>query len=199
MGQTDSDLMTQVREGREAALGELFERYHVTLFRFCLRMTGNRAVSEDLVQDIFMRMLKHRKSFRPNTTFTPWMYRIARNLLIDNIRRQSHDALIRAVKGRSDEDERDLMAQVAEDLLPPEVRAGQSELADLVDELLRELPEEQRLTFLLHHFSQLTLSEVADVMETSLPTTKSRLRLAREKLQAMLAPRGVTEEMRVER
>ena len=70
-------------------LGELFERYHVPLYRFCLRMTGNTAVSEDLVQDIFMRMLKHRMSFKPNTTFTPWMYRIARNACIDHIRRLS--------------------------------------------------------------------------------------------------------------
>ena len=76
---TDSELMTEVRAERVGALGTLFERHHGKLYHFCLRMTGNRGVSEDLVQDVFMRMLKHRKSFQPNTAFMPWMYRIARN------------------------------------------------------------------------------------------------------------------------
>ena len=62
---TDSVLMNRVRDGHARSLGTLFERHHVKLFHFCLRMTGNRPVSEDLVQDIFMRMLRHRKSFRP--------------------------------------------------------------------------------------------------------------------------------------
>ena len=60
-----------------------------------------------------------------------------------------------------------------------------------VDELLLEIPEEQRLTFTLHHYSGLSLPEVAEIMESNLPTTKSRLRLAREKLSSQLNARGV--------
>jgi len=61
----------------------------------------------------------------------------------------------------------------------------------MVDELLEDLPEEQRLTFTLHHFAELSLPEVAEIMHSSTATTKSRLRLAREKLREKLAARGV--------
>ena len=70
-------------------------------------------------------------------------------------------------------------------------QADQRELAGLVDELLQELPEEQRLTFTLHHFADLSLPEVGEILHANTATTKSRLRLAREKLQEKLATRGV--------
>jgi RNA polymerase sigma-70 factor (ECF subfamily) len=68
---------------------------------------------------------------------------------------------------------------------------AENELAAMVDELLQELPEEQRLTFTLHHFAELSLPEVAEIMHSSTATTKSRLRLAREKLREKLSARGV--------
>jgi RNA polymerase sigma-70 factor (ECF subfamily) len=73
----------------------------------------------------------------------------------------------------------------------PEDKANQNEIASLVEELLKKIPEEQRLTFMMHHYSGLSLPEVTDAMESNLPTTKSRLRLAREKLRELLAERGI--------
>ena len=81
-----------------------------------------------------------------------------------------------------------------DDLVPAETKVAQQEIAGIVDELLIDLPEEQRQTFMLHHYNSLTLSEVADAMETSLPTAKSRLRLAKEKLRYHLTCRGFAEE-----
>jgi RNA polymerase sigma-70 factor (ECF subfamily) len=84
-----------------------------------------------------------------------------------------------------------VLASLAEEITSPQDAADQRELAALVDELLTELPEEQRLTFTLHHFGSLSLPEVADIMHSSTATTKSRLRLAREKLREKLSARGV--------
>ena len=86
------------------------------------------------------------------------------------------------------------MQQVSEDIVSAENRAIEREVAEAVQELLVQLPEEQRQTFLLHHYNSLTLSEVADAMDTSLPTAKSRLRLAREKHRYLLTCRGFSEE-----
>src|ERR1051326_3831130 len=74
---SDEDLMSQVRSGVGEMLGVLFERYHVPLFNFYLKLTGDRPVSEDLVQEVFFRILKYRHSYRADTAFRAWMYQIA--------------------------------------------------------------------------------------------------------------------------
>jgi RNA polymerase sigma-70 factor (ECF subfamily) len=83
---TDEALMQAVRDGDVAKLGPLFERYHVRLFDFLNRVTGDRIASEDLVQDIFMRVLKYRSTFRDGGSFETWLFRIARNARADYFR-----------------------------------------------------------------------------------------------------------------
>src|SRR6185369_2725753 len=107
----------------------------------------------------------------------------------DTVRRRSHDALIKAVQSNGEEES--TLAGVAAEILSPEAIADQREIVALVDDLLQQLPEDQRLTFTLHHYAGLSLGEVADIMETTLPTSKSRFRLAKEKLQERLLERGI--------
>src|SRR5258705_13079978 len=76
---TDETLMHAVRKGDVAKLGLLFERYHRPLFDFLARMTGNAAVAEDLVQDVFVRVLKYRATWRDEGRFETWLFPIARN------------------------------------------------------------------------------------------------------------------------
>ena len=85
---SDNQLMEDVKTGKVEKLAVLFEKYHVQLFNFFLRLTGNRGVSEDLVQDVFMRILKYRKTYRGQSKFTVWMYQIARNAHIDHLRKK---------------------------------------------------------------------------------------------------------------
>jgi len=80
---TDEQLMRAVRDGDVSRLGVLFERYHLPLFDFLSRMTGNAGVAEDLVQDVFVRVLKYRATFRDEGRFDTWLYRIARNARVD--------------------------------------------------------------------------------------------------------------------
>jgi RNA polymerase sigma-70 factor (ECF subfamily) len=80
---TDEALMTAVRGGDVAKLGLLFERYHRPLFDFLARMTGDRAAAEDLVQDVFVRVLKYRATYREEGRFETWVFRIARNARAD--------------------------------------------------------------------------------------------------------------------
>ena len=188
----DDQRMIRIQNGDSSAFEELVETHQGSLLGFFFRNTRDAQLSEDLTQETLLRVYNQSWDYLPVGKFRGWMFRIARNLLIDNVRRQSHDALVKAVKGNRD-DETDLMARIAGDVLSPEERANHRELAGMVDELLDEIPEEQRLTFTLHHDAGLTLSEVAEVLETSLPTSKSRLRLAREKLREKLADRGVVD------
>lgn len=85
---TDESLMRAVREGDVGHLGELFERYHLRLFDFLSRVTGDRTAAEDLVQDIFVRVLKYRATYRDGGSFETWLFRIARNARADYFRQR---------------------------------------------------------------------------------------------------------------
>lgn len=186
----DDQLMIRIQEGEMLAFNELVARHEGPLIGFFIRNTRDRHLAEDLTQETLLKIYDQSWNYLPSGRFRGWMFRIARNLLIDNHRRRSHDALLRAVRGRAD-DEDDALARIAGELLPPEEQASHRELASLIDDLLGEIPEDQRQTFTLHHYSGLPLKEVAEIMETSLPTCKSRLRLAREKLTTLMRRCGV--------
>ncbi len=88
MSPTDNELMEAVRDGRVEKLAVLFERYQTMLYNFFLRLTGNRAASEDLVQEVFVRVLKYRAGYLGDSRFNVWLFQIARNAHIDHLRKQ---------------------------------------------------------------------------------------------------------------
>lgn len=185
----DDGLMIAIQEGDPCAFEELVEKYQAPLIGFFFRNTRDRQMSEDLTQETLLRVYNQAWDYLPMGRFRGWMYRIARNLMIDSIRRQSNDALIRAFKSHGEDD--NAMARLVGEVISPEDKAHTQELAKIVDQLLQQLPELQRTTFVMHHYAGLTLSDVADATETSTATAKSRLRLAREKLREKLQERGV--------
>src|SRR5207237_1350537 len=83
MTESDEDIMLAVRNGDVPRLGLLFERHHRRLFDFFAKMTGSRALAEDLVQDVFLRILKYRRTFRSESQFKTWMFQVARNVRSD--------------------------------------------------------------------------------------------------------------------
>jgi RNA polymerase sigma-70 factor (ECF subfamily) len=190
MMRDDDQLMIDIQGGDATAFPVLVERYQHALVGFFFRNTRDIQLAEDLSQETLLKVFNQSWDYLPLGRFRAWMYRIARNLLIDDVRRRSNDALIRAVRGRRD-DEDDALAQLAGDFIGPTEQAQQGELAGLVREFLGEIPDDQRQTFTLHHDAGLSLPEVAEIMEIPLATCKSRLRLAREKLAEKLRNCGI--------
>lgn len=184
----DDRLMIRVQEGDSHAFHEIVDRHQQPLISFFYSNTHDRQLAEDLTQDTLLKVYDQSWDYIPSGRFRGWMYRVARNLLIDTVRRRAHDALVKAVQGTTDET--CVLAGLAGSVVSPEDSADQRELGSIVRELLPDLPEEQRLTFTLHHFAELSLPEVAKILQTNVATTKSRLRLAREKLREKLKERG---------
>jgi len=192
----DDQLMLRLQEGNPEACDEIVAAWQSPLYGFFFRRTKDVQRSEDLVQDTLLRLYRKAWDYIPTGCFKGWLFRIARNLLIDSVRRRTNDALIRRVSlSVSDNGQTtELLDLLPDDVVSAETRASQREMATIVADLLDELPEEQRQTFMLHHFESLTLSEVAEAMQTTLPTAKSRLRLAKEKLRYQLTCRGIAAE-----
>ena len=176
----DARLMLEVRAGRIGALAELFERHHAALYRFCLRMVGDRYIAEDLVQEVFMKMLKYRESFRNDSGFAPWMFRIARNASVDYLRyaaSQPRDAI--------DADD------IPSETLSSESHASQDQRADLIRQALAALPVKYREVLVLSRFEFKSYDEIAHVLGCSVGAVKVRVHRAMKQLRTVyqsLAP-----------
>ncbi|HKM90123.1 MAG TPA: RNA polymerase sigma factor [Candidatus Acidoferrales bacterium] len=166
----DEDLMLQVREGEGETLAVLFDRYQAPLFNFYAKLTGDRAASEDLVQEVFLRILKYRRTYRPGTPFRPWMYQIARNARFDHARKQHADA-----------EYSEAMAPVVK--FPD--GAQQSQEAALLHRALLQLPEEKREILILSRFQELKYEEVARLLGCEVGAVKVRVHRALQELRLL--------------
>ena len=194
MHDEDDDLMLKLQGGDQSAFEQIVRRYQGPLIGFFHRHLRDWQLAEDLSQETLLRIHRTAWDYLPRGIFKAWMYRIARNLLIDTTRRRAHDCLVHAVKGRPNDDDReDVITRLADELPMPDEQIDRREFARVVDDLLGYIPDEQRLTFILYIYAGLSLPEIAEAMESNLPTTKSRLRLAREKLREKLAARGIVD------
>ncbi len=159
---SDNHLMVQVRDGNVEKLAVLFERYHVMLYNFFLRLTGNRGVSEDLVQDVFVRVLKYRASYQGQNKFNIWLYRIARNAHIDFLRKRKDEV---SLGEQWDE-------APSHEPSPPEKVEQAQEIARL-NLALAQLPLKKREIIILSRFQNLKYKEIAELMGCHIGTVKA--------------------------
>jgi len=159
---SDNNLMVQVRDGNVEKLAVLFERYHVMLYNFFLRLTGNRGISEDLVQDVFVRVLKYRASYQGQDKFTIWLYRIARNAHIDFLRKRKDEVSL----GEQWDEAHSLESS------PPEKVEQAQEIARL-NLALAKLPLKKREVIILSRFQNLKYKEIAELKGCHIGTVKA--------------------------
>jgi len=187
---TDEALMTRYQRCDLAAFGTLVDRHKTPIFNFFLRQIKVPPQAEDLVQEVFLRIIESASSFKHEAKFTTWAYTIARNLCIDHMRKASyrrHASLDQRESGEAGEGPA-LGEQVA-DIHPrasTERTAISSEIQLKVVAAVEALPNEQREVFLLRHVSNLPFQEIAQITGTPENTVKSRMRYALERLQEAL-------------
>lgn len=164
---SDNRLMEEVGAGRVERLAILFERYHVMLFNFFLRLTGNRSHSEDLVQDVFFRILKYRKTYQGQSKFSVWMYQIARNAHVDHLRKRKQEMSL--------DDQ-------FEEPASPEIPAVERLNSDIDISLLRialdRLPLRKKEVLLLSRFQEMKYREIAELLGCDIGSIKSTVHRA---------------------
>jgi RNA polymerase sigma factor (sigma-70 family) len=165
---TDEEVMMLVRGGAGDMLGVLFDRYQMPLFSFYSKLTGDRAASEDLVQEVFVRILKYGRSYRPGTAFRPWIYKIARNAHADQMRKR------RVEVGLEPE---------MEPAAPNHDSASANQQQALLHQALLALPEEKREVLLLSRFQGLPHSEIAELTGCQVGAVKVRVYRALQELR----------------
>jgi RNA polymerase sigma-70 factor (ECF subfamily) len=148
----------------------LFRQHHLALFRYAFRLTGRRDVAEDVVQEVFVRVVRGLEKYRPAGRDVAWLFTIARRLLIDRQRSQQR---------RPDE-----MADTAS----PEARSDPSqELAYALAQALADVPEADREAFLLREIGGLSYAEIAAACDSTIDGVRSRIYRARMRLRTALS------------
>ncbi len=181
-GVDDSVLVKAAQQGQAEAFGVLVDRYHREIYGLAARICG-LAVADDLTQDVFLKALEalQRFQFRGGAGFRTWLYRIAVNTAINELRQRKRH---RQVMGPSlDEpvltDEGSVQRQLSDTTAEPHRLAEQNEMQRVVNEVLEMLTEKQRTAVVLIDLQGLTYEEAAEVLGCPLGTLKSRLVRAR--------------------
>ena len=173
----DAELVRRTRGGELRAFEGLVARYERPVFHLALRMLGNHEDARDVTQTAFVKAYQHLDQFDGRSRFFSWIYRIAVNESLNARARRRPEAVL-------------------DDSLPwtgrsPEEEAGQSELQDILQDVLMRLEPAQRALIVMRHQLQLSYAEIAETLRIPEKTVKSRLFTARRAMESLLRRRGV--------
>jgi RNA polymerase sigma-70 factor (ECF subfamily) len=179
LSQPDLSVLRKAQRGDERAFASLVTAYEAPVFNYIVRMVGDRALAEDLTQDVFVRIHHGLAGFSLRCRFTTWLFQIAKNRVLDELRardrRPYQDAL--------------------DDSAPLEVVDAPPERIEMIDAVWRAvggLNPDLKMALLLRDVVGLSYAEIADSLEITLATVKWRIYKAREEVQLALAREGIT-------
>ena len=171
--ESDEALMLAYGQGEFPAFEVLYRRHKDAVFRYLLRQGLSRSIAEELLQDVWSKVIASRQTYKDKAKFSTWLYRIARNRLIDHFRAN-----------------KDFVQLVEENNPAPEAieNLDNDERLALIRDTISHLPFPQRQALLLHYEAGLTVKQVADVTEEHPEAVKSSIRYAVKKLSQLLRP-----------
>jgi len=182
----DETLVARAQRGEASAFDVLVERYKQRLYATVYHMTGNHEDANDLVQDAFIKAYKSLQSFKGQSSFYTWIYRIAINRTINFLKRRKDRGHLSLNNVQSDvetdPDYVELMSHVT-----PRREVGLNELQEKLNEALQKLSEEHRAVVIMHDVQGMTHADIAKATGCSEGTVRSRLYYARQQLQGLLS------------
>ncbi len=170
---TDNAIMLKVKSGDLDKMALLFQRYHRPLYGFLYHMTGQREASEDMVQNIFYRMLRSRHTFTGNGEFRTWMYHLARNVLKDHWKKAgiSHPVM-------------EWEERITDEVLVDEQLEKKMEL-EMLQKRIASLSPESREVLILSRYQDLKYAEIAAILDLSVGAVKVRIHRAINQLKTL--------------
>jgi len=182
----DVALMERVRGGDSAAFRELFAKYSEALVNFAYRFVGRRDRAEELVQDAFLQIYRARGRYEAKARFTTYLYRVATNLCLNELRRFEYQGKTEPLEGNINRDD-DAGRELADDRIPAaEDRLAGMETGGRIKAVLDKLPPNQRVALLLSRVEGLSYQEVAKCLETTESAVKSLIFRATQTLREEL-------------
>jgi RNA polymerase sigma-70 factor (ECF subfamily) len=184
----DAALMLRVKQGDSGAFAVLVDKYKQPVMNLAYRMLRDATEAEDLAQNVFVQVYKSADRYRISSKFTTWLFTIARNLCLNEIRRRSRHPAESIDAPHPDQPGQPAhQFEDTEAPSPPE-KLLQRELEQKIEQAIAELPENQRTALLLCRQDELSYEDIAEVLHCSLSATKSLIHRGRETIKQKLKP-----------
>jgi RNA polymerase sigma-70 factor, ECF subfamily len=184
-----TQLMLRFKAGDIRAFEELFARHSRSIVQFAYRFVRNREIAEELAQEVFLRVHDAAATYKPEAKFTTWLYRIAANLCLNELRRPHYRAQFEPVDSGTQGESGDKSLRLAvSNLAGPSEKMRRDAISAALKEALAEIPDKQRVAFVLNKYQELSYAEVADAMNLSEKAVKSLIHRAKEALAQRLKP-----------
>lgn len=182
----DISLMLQIKEDNLEAFEELYNKYRRPIANFFFRLGCDREISEDYTQEVFIRLWRARKGYRPRAKLTTYLFQIAKNYWLnqkDKLRRRPY---LYHIEYRASDQAPSLIEGLQDAKLSPQEHALETELQRQIQAAIAALPEKQRLVFVLSEIQGFKYREIAEILEIPIGTVKSRMVIAESKLRDKL-------------
>jgi len=181
---TEKELVRAAAGGDESAFSELVRIYENKAYHLALRMVSNPEDAYDVAQDAFLSAWRGLPSFRGESGFSTWLYRLVSNAAIDHLRRTKHQ------RGNVSLDDEELNLDAPDDSPTPQEAAEENDLKQAVAAGLRELSDDHRTVLVMREVQELSYEEIAESLQLDLGTVKSRISRARTHLRKILLQSG---------
>lgn len=178
------------RKGDLAAFDKLVRQYEKSVYNTAYRLSGSHDDASDIAQEAFVRAWNNLKSFRGDSAFSTWLYRIVTNVFLDD-RKRKRARPHRSLDDALDLDESSVQRQYEDPAPGPEAVAENQERQRILEQAIQTLPEAQRVMVVMYHAQGLAYEEISEITQLPMGTVKSRLNRARLALRERL--RGVAE------
>ncbi|MBQ4329265.1 MAG: sigma-70 family RNA polymerase sigma factor [Lentisphaeria bacterium] len=175
----DIELIRAYANGDERAFETLYYRYRQPLYGYLNNLTGQSSEADEVFSETWQRVIKKLPKYQDNGKFSAWLFRIARNIFIDNLRRNKPERFVTA-------DAEDSIDLTESDNCSPDRQLGRGDISSAINAALDSLQPEQKEVFLLREEGELSFKEIAEIQQCSLGTVLSRMRYALKKLRSFL-------------
>ena len=184
----DASLVAEYLAGQPRAFDALVDRYQTRLLNFIYRTVGDRERSEDLVQEVFIRVHRHLARFDRSKKFSTWIYTIASNLAKNELRNRSRNPIVLFQTMTSGWDDEERPLEFEDPTARPDDLFRKRHVRSLVEQTVAQLPQHHREVFVLRELEGRSYEEIAEITHCNLGTVKSRLNRARSSFAEIIEP-----------
>ena len=183
----ESEIIKQIQQGNRNSYKILVERYQAMVFRTCLGFLHQKDDADDLTQEIFVQAFQSLSSFKGNSSFSTWIYRIAINASLNKVRQPSKRNLFQRLDGlfNPEKNNADILSGIVTD--NPENILINEEHRNWVQNALNSLPENQRIAIVLSKYDDLPQKEIAEIMNTTEGAVEALIQRAKSNLREKLS------------